>query len=146
MVFVNTGSGNGLLSDGTKSLPVPVRTCLQWVHTVTYFNEIVFQILFQIKTGIKNVVICSGLVLLTHWGRVMHICFGNLINLGSDNGLSPGRGRAIIWTNAGILLIGPLGIKLHWNFNRNSNIFIQENALFRCRLRNGVHFVSASLC
>ena len=29
---------------------------------------------------------------------------------GSDNGLSPGRRQAIIWTNAGILLIGPLGI------------------------------------
>ena len=27
----------------------------------------------------------------------------------SDNGLSPGRNKAIIWTNAGILLIGPLG-------------------------------------
>ena len=46
---------------------------------------------------------------LTHWGRVTHICVGKLIILGSDNGLSPGRRQAIIWTNAGILLIGPLG-------------------------------------
>ena len=29
--------------------------------------------------------------------------------ISSDNGLSPGRRQAIIWTNAGILLIGPLG-------------------------------------
>ena len=28
--------------------------------------------------------------------------------IGSDNGLLPGRRQAIIWTNAGILLIGPL--------------------------------------
>ena len=28
--------------------------------------------------------------------------------IGSDNGLSPGRRQAIIWSNAGILLIGPL--------------------------------------
>ena len=28
---------------------------------------------------------------------------------GSDTGVSPGRRQAIIWTNAGILLIGPLG-------------------------------------
>ena len=47
--------------------------------------------------------------LLTHWGRVTHICVGKLTNLGSDNGLSPGRRQAIIWTNAGISLIGPLG-------------------------------------
>ena len=46
---------------------------------------------------------------LTYWGRVTHICVGNLTNTGSDNGLSPGRRQAIIWTDAGILLIGPLG-------------------------------------
>ena len=44
---------------------------------------------------------------LTHWGRVTHICVGNLTIIGSDNGLSPGRRQAIILTNAGILLIGP---------------------------------------
>ena len=47
-------------------------------------------------------------IILTHWGRVMHICVGKLTIIGSDNGLSPQRRQAIIWTNAGILLIGPL--------------------------------------
>ena len=37
------------------------------------------------------------------------MCVGNLTIIGPDNGLSPGRRQAIIWTNAGILLIGPLG-------------------------------------
>ena len=46
---------------------------------------------------------------LTHWGRVTHICVGNLTIIGSDDGLSPGRRQAITWTNVGILLIGPLG-------------------------------------
>ena len=46
---------------------------------------------------------------LTHWGRVTHICVGKLTIIGSDNGLSPDRRQAIIWINAGILLIGPLG-------------------------------------
>ena len=46
---------------------------------------------------------------LTHWGQVTHICIGKLTIIGSDNGLSPGRRRAIIWTDAGILLIWPLG-------------------------------------
>ena len=49
------------------------------------------------------------LQLLTHWGRVTHICVGNLSIIGSDNGLSPSRRQAIIWTNVGILLIGPIG-------------------------------------
>ena len=52
---------------------------------------------------------------LTHWGRVMHICVGKLALIGSDNGLSPRRRQAIIWTNAGITLIGPLGT----NFSEN---------------------------
>ena len=38
----------------------------------------------------------------------MHICVGNIIIIGSDNGLSPGRRLAIIWTIAGMLLIGTL--------------------------------------
>ena len=46
---------------------------------------------------------------LTHWGRVTHICIGKLTIIGSDNGLSPHRRQAIIWTNAGILLIRLLG-------------------------------------
>ena len=39
-----------------------------------------------------------------------HICVSKIIIIGSDNGLSPGRRQAIIWTNAGILVIGILGI------------------------------------
>ena len=43
---------------------------------------------------------------LTPWGRVTRICVSELTIVGSDNGLSPDRRQAIIWTNAGILLIG----------------------------------------
>ena len=38
-----------------------------------------------------------------------YTCVSKLTVIGSDNGLSPDRRQAIIWTNAGILLIGPLG-------------------------------------
>ena len=38
-----------------------------------------------------------------------HICGCKFTIIGSDNGLAPGRRQAIIWTNAGILLIWPLG-------------------------------------
>ena len=57
---------------------------------------------------------------VTHWGRVTHLCVSKLTITGSDNGLSPGRRQAIIWTNAGILFIGHSGtnfrlilIKIH---------------------------------
>ena len=49
---------------------------------------------------------------LTHWGRATRWCiYASVIltTIGSDNGLSPCRRRASIWTNAGMILIGPLG-------------------------------------
>ena len=60
----------------------------------------------------------------------MHICVGKLTIIGSDNGLSPERRQAIIWTNAGILLIGPLGT----NFS-GILIEIQTLSLKRIRLK-----------
>ena len=55
---------------------------------------------------------------LTHWGRVTHICVGNLTIVDSDYGLSPDRHQAIIWTKAGLLLIGPFGTNV-------SEIFVE---------------------
>ena len=38
----------------------------------------------------------------------MHKCIGNLTTIGSDKSLAPDWRQAIIWANAGILLIGPI--------------------------------------
>ena len=66
---------------------------------------------------------------LTHWGRVTHICVSNLTIIVPDNGLSPDRRQDINWTNAGILLIGPLGTNFSEIFkSQNSIIYIQKNA------------------
>ena len=68
---------------------------------------------FDLHEPLSNtyMVLCASLhpLLLTHWGRVTHICISKLTIIGSDNGLSPDWRQAIIWTNAGLLLIGPLG-------------------------------------
>ena len=45
---------------------------------------------------------------LTHCRRVTYLCVSKVTINVSDNGLLPGCRQAIIWTNAGILLIGPL--------------------------------------
>ena len=55
------------------------------------------------------------------------MCIDKLTIIVSDNGLLPGQHQAIIWVNAGILLVGHLGTNL-WNVNRNFYRFIQENA------------------
>ena len=54
---------------------------------------------------------CLGLNVLTHWGRVTHICVSELTIIDSDNGFLPGRRKAVIWTNSGILLIRTSGTK-----------------------------------
>ena len=46
---------------------------------------------------------------ITHCSRVTHLCVSKVTTIGSDNGLSPGRRQAIIWTNGGILLTGSSG-------------------------------------
>ena len=79
------------------------------------------------RQAIKRAILCLLNMYSTPQGRVTHICVSKLTITGSDNGLSPGRHQAIIGTNAGILLIGPF--RTNWNLNRNSNIFVQENAL-----------------
>ena len=83
--------------------------------------------------------------ILTHWGRVTHICVNKLTTIGSDNGLSPGRRQIIIWTNAGILLIWNLGT----NFSGISSE-IQAFSFKKMHLKMSSAkwrpFVSASMC
>ena len=61
----------------------------------------------------------------------------------SDNGLSPGRYQTFISTNAGILLTWPLGT----NFSGMLKFihFHSRKCIYKCRLRNGMHFVSATI-
>ena len=78
-------------------------------------------------------------IILTHWGQQTHICVGNLANIGSDDGLPPVRCQGIVWTNAAILLIGPLGT----NFSEiwiGIQTFSLKKSIRKCRLRNGVRF------
>ena len=112
--------------------------------------------------------------MLTHWGRVTHICVSKLTIIGSDNDLSPGRRQAIIWTNAGFLLNGPLGTnfseilieihtfsfkKMHWKMSSGKwrpfclglNVLIREvriNSLKPrkniCRYENKLYFMILS--
>ena len=80
-------------------------------HERVSYSAVVMILRNKCLLGLK---ICHGtwlsiIMVKTHWDRVTHICVDKLTIIGSDNGLSPGRRQAIIWTNAGILLIRPLG-------------------------------------
>ena len=92
-----------------------------------------------------QVYVITTLALVTHWGRVTHICVSKLTIIGSDNGLLPGQHQAIIWRDAGILLTEPL---------RTSCIeivieiytFSFKKMHWKCCLEKGGHFISASMC
>ena len=67
----------------------------------------------------------------------MHVYVSKLAVIGSYNGLSHGWHQAIIWTDAEILLIGPLigpWNKLQWNFSQNSNIFVKKMQNVVCEM------------
>ena len=89
--------------------PVSYKTIAHKVNRTASENEITFW---------KKWPIC-----LTHWGRVTHICVIKFTIIGSDNGLSPSRRQAIIWTNAGILLIRPSGTNFSETLIEN-NVFL----------------------
>ena len=140
---------NGLLSVQHSVITWTSADLLAVRHLVTGFIEILTMITFLWRKCI-----------LTHWGRVTHICVGNLTIIVPDNGLSPGRRQAIIWTNAGILLIGPWGTsfsemlieintfsftKIHLKMSSGKwRPFCLGLNVLRCRLQNVHHFVQDS--
>ena len=69
--------------------------------------------IFHVSTNQSNT--------LTHWDIV------KLTSIDLDNGLSPGWHQAIIWINAGILLIGPLGTNFSEILIEIQNIFTVKN-------------------
>ena len=75
---------------------------------------------------------------LTHWGRVTHICVGNLTIIGSDNGLSLNQCWNIVnWT---------LKEQTSMKFQSEFKHFHSRKCTLKSHLRNGIHFVSASVC
>ena len=90
-----------------------LRACeilpLYKIHISQCIGKIFYVQLWNFSLNILTIDWKIHVCILTHWGRVTHICVDKLTIIDSDNGLSPGRRQAIIWTNAGILLIGPLG-------------------------------------
>ena len=90
IIWLNIGSGDG-------SVPLGKKTII-WA---------------DVDPDLRQYMVSPGHYVLSHWGRVTHICLSKLTIIASDNGLSPGPRQAIVCTNAGKLLIGPLGT----NFN-----------------------------
>ena len=74
-----------------------------------------------------------------------HICVRKLTIIGSDNGLSPDRRQAIIWTNAEKLLIGPLGTNLSEILIAILTFSFKKMHLKVSSVKGG-HFVLPSMC
>ena len=94
-------------------------TVMKWVSA---WQKVEFPINPTLKTMMKsqddfpvqrpgNSMWCFGYHQLTSVQKVVWCATNQLSIIGSDNGLSPRRHQAIIWTNDGILLIGPLRTK-----------------------------------
>ena len=95
-----------------QNMPINIWMHIYWVPIKRHCggNDILWYcIMISLDRVMDEQIACWCIIFLTHWGRVMHICVSKQTIIGSDNGLSPDRRQAIIWTSAGILLIGPLG-------------------------------------
>ena len=90
------------------------KVCYEITYPFSNFNGYIVEAGEWISNSLPHLIIGYDypfMWIIIHLGRVTHICVGNLTIIGSDNGLSPGRRKPIIWTNAEILFIGPLGTK-----------------------------------
>ena len=94
------------------------RWYMEWNERVKITAD--FDIFFTLKNPFYWAdVFLHGSGLSTHWGRVTHVyaSVNELVMIGSDNVLSPGRRQAFIWNNVGILLTESLGTNFSENFN-----------------------------
>ena len=92
-------------------VPTPLRIFLMSDNTLMNIVYKMYIIFFRLQSvNLVPKIISLRDATLTPWGWVTNICVGNLNITGlTDNGLLPGQHQGIIWTNAGILLIGPFG-------------------------------------
>ena len=71
---------------------------------------------------------CSGQNISTYWGRVMHVCIGNLGRHWFRLWLVSCMAQSHYLNQCWNIVNWTLGNKFQWNFNLTSNIVIQENA------------------
>ena len=134
------GSDNGLSPDRRQAIIWTNAGLLLIGPWGTNFSEILIEIhtfsfkkiRLKVSSG-KWRPFCLGLNVLTHWGWVKHNASVNYTIIGSDNGLSPARHKNIIWINAGMLLIGPLGTNLV-KFLSQLKDFHWWICIWKCRL------------
>ena len=115
----------------------------EYLSKTNFTQESVFEDLNM--SSAKSRQFCLGLSVLTDWRWVTHIRVSKLTTIGSGKGLPPNRRQAIIWTNAGIVLILTLGRNFSEILNEIHTFPFKKMYLKR-RLRNGGHFVTVSVC
>ena len=90
---------------------------------------------FKSGNATHNVINAINISPLTHWGRVMHICVGDLSIIASDNGYSPSHYLNQCWNI------------VNWNLrNKIQCNFDSRKCIWKDRLQNGSYFVSISMC
>ena len=140
-----------LLSDQKTSHKIPdensnALASLEWLRMSPSYGRHSFTLCHNQE--MNEQVISSDFIALEwliHWSWVIDKCVSKLTIIGSDNGLSPGRHQAIIWTYAGISLIWTLGTKFSQILNEIHHYSFRK-LIWKFHLFNGGHFASATLC
>ena len=94
------------------------------IHVLCACGPFLNNFVLQVIKGIKNGCPCEK-----HFVNSLMPSDAYMTNIASDNGLSPVRHQAIIWTNAVILSIRPYGTYFSEIVIQNSKVFIKGNAL-----------------
>ena len=121
-------------------------SCNSWFYETVYSNQTVLAP--YIPFAMNPAPILTHLPLVPYIYIYIYIYIYasvNWVSIGSDNGLSPLRCKDSIWTNAGLLLIWPLGTIINEILIKMQNFSFTKMYLKMSSAKGG-HFVSASMC
>ena len=108
LAIINLRFNEGLKNqDGSHTRLLMAGAKIARVASLIILKEIIYLQTWQNKVISIIVCILYNQSMSTHRGQVTHICVSNLDIIDSDNGLSPVRRQAIIWTSAAISPIRP---------------------------------------
>ena len=152
--YSSIGSDNGLAPTRREAI-IWSNICMLYrrIYASRRFNELIspknicnfsHKSSTQYQITSYNYTECGRKLQLYICGKVVHSNAICRANIGSGNGLSPVRCKAVTWISTEILSVGPWGA----NFCRISIkilfLFHSKKCILRCCLQIGGHFVGAS--
>ena len=100
----------------------------------------------HLSTNTTALSVAAFLEIRFGWRRVTYICVCNLSHHWFTQWLVACAASSHYLKQCWTIVNWTMGNKFQWHFNQKCNNFHRRKWLWKCRLENGAHFVSTSVC